>query len=478
MEQEILNRTNSIDGSSGAKKLLRRWWLAASAFAAIRFFVIAIGFDGLDADPDAYRAMAECWSASGTMGLLSIDGVAHATAFRPPLYPWLLSWFVIDRQLWLPAVAGLHIFLGSLTCLLSWDLAKRISEPQQKHIVIPWLVGLGVAVDPILCRQSCLIMTETTATFLAVLTIWIWVFGVGYTQRFPTWLAFLIGTMLGINCLVRPSSLAWCWMLILGLCIHRWRTNKVERSRNSVSYANILVCASGIVLLLIPWMLRNRAEFGSMIWTTTHGGYTLLLANNPVYFDHLDADGVSRTWDEDGFHERWSHRNVGDPRTRAFWESDFRSMAKEPVELDEIADDRLANQTAIATIKRSPWLFVKACLTRQGWFWAWWPSGDQVSRKVSAAIGIWYGVLFLAFVYGSWRGISAWLSRRVAAATSLKWIPAVALIVALGGVHTVYWSNMRMRAPIVPLVVWIALSPRSLRIFGEKPKIVRILKTS
>ena len=39
-----------------------------------------------------------------------------------------------------------------------------------------------------------------------------------------------------------------------------------------------------LVLVLSPWMIRNLLVFGEPVWTTTHGGYTLALANNPVYY--------------------------------------------------------------------------------------------------------------------------------------------------------------------------------------------------
>ena len=33
-----------------------------------------------------------------------------------------------------------------------------------------------------------------------------------------------------------------------------------------------------------PWAWRNARIFGEPVWSTTHGGYTLALANNPVYY--------------------------------------------------------------------------------------------------------------------------------------------------------------------------------------------------
>jgi len=40
-------------------------------------------------------------------------------------------------------------------------------------------------------------------------------------------------------------------------------------------------------LVLSPSMIRNLALFGEPVWTTTHGGYTLALANNPVYYRNV-----------------------------------------------------------------------------------------------------------------------------------------------------------------------------------------------
>ena len=46
-----------------------------------------------------------------------------------------------------------------------------------------------------------------------------------------------------------------------------------------------------IVIVLSPWMIRNLVVLGEPVWTTTHGGYTLALANNPVYYRRGPATG-------------------------------------------------------------------------------------------------------------------------------------------------------------------------------------------
>ena len=41
---------------------------------------------------------------------------------------------------------------------------------------------------------------------------------------------------------------------------------------------------------------------GEPIWTTTHGGYTLALANNPVYYDDVLHGPPGRVWTG---HDQW-----------------------------------------------------------------------------------------------------------------------------------------------------------------------------
>ena len=59
---------------------------------------------------------------------------------------------------------------------------------------------------------------------------------------------------------------------------------------------------STIVVVLSPWMIRNVMVFGEPIWTTTHGGYTLALANNPVYYDDVLHGPPGRVWTG---HDQW-----------------------------------------------------------------------------------------------------------------------------------------------------------------------------
>ena len=57
-----------------------------------------------------------------------------------------------------------------------------------------------------------------------------------------------------------------------------------------------------MLVVLSPWMIRNLLQFGEPIWTTTHGGYTLALANNPVYYREVLDGPPGRVWTG---HDQW-----------------------------------------------------------------------------------------------------------------------------------------------------------------------------
>lgn len=388
------------------------WVFLASFF--VRLTVALVAFGALDADPDAYRRIAQSYHSTGILGLQQPDGSAVPTAYRPPLYPWLLSWFQglgSDRY----AIAFLHALLGSLTVALTFDIAKRLRLSQGMGLV----AALLVMIDPILLRQSTLVMTETLATMLGVALWWLCLV-IGWSGARMLGRGALVGVglgiCLGIACLCRPTALAWC------VC---WAA--LELRHQPVRACCIVL---GCMAILLPWWMRNQSEFGKGVWTTTHGGYTLLLANNPILYDHW-AQSSSRTWEEDRFHDWWAskrqERFQGEPAS-------------------EIALDSFANALGWESIQSRPWMFIKACAIRQCWLWAWWPSERQAGLGTRLVIGIWYA---MASILGLWGLVKLLGGTRQ---ELVLWLPALALAASLCMVHAVYWSNMRMRAPAIPLV--------------------------
>ena len=124
----------------------------------------------------------------------------------------------------------------------------------------------------------------------------------------------------------------------------------------------------GAIVILSPWAIRNQFQFGRPIVTTTHGGYTLLLANNPEFYQWLRSGRWGSVWQADRFNAAWERRKPA----------------------GELAADRLAYAEAWQTIRVEPATFADACLVRLGRLWSPLPhqiAADESLRGRLVALG-------------------------------------------------------------------------------------------
>lgn len=504
-----------------------RWGLALVLLVGllVRFGFVAFMWQDIAAggalkDPDDYGRLALNLVREFTFGYPveakdteSGKEGAHPTAYRPPLYPSLLTPAVLpDLLKGRPSsqakldpfvVVGIHILMGLITIGLVYYIAWRLDFRWA------WVPALAVAADPILLFWSGEMMTETMITLLAV---WAWalylmlvrpnigevgrrVFGVQMSLR----VSLVLGMVLGMAVLTRPTMLPWAVLMIVSLSF------RGSDAGNRVS----MITAALIVMSVInaAWMVRNKQQLGRPIWTTTHGGYTLLLANNPLIYKHFKNKGSDRNWDAEEFHKHWAKRRGGNPSDPGFWNTELPAGPAEDTDIRELEDDRLAQEAAIATIKADPQTFIVSCVYRAGWLWAPYPAdlgnnssqtaeqkaasepddsrepstssepakpneataGDETPghglksihqnllqnlKKTSVkqlVIGVWYGCWFVMALAGV-----LWLREAV---TSRVWLMPILLVLSLTAIHMIYWSNMRMRAPMMPVVYMLACWP-------------------
>jgi 4-amino-4-deoxy-L-arabinose transferase-like glycosyltransferase len=387
---------------------------------AVRGGVLALKSDSLARDPDGYRYLAENLVTDGTFGYGRVP-----TAYRPPLYPLVLTPCVALGRLGNAAIAALHLAMGVATVLLVYRLGRRWGLGRWSL-----LAAALVACDPILLVQSTLVMTETLAALLAVVSL----LALTAASERPSGLrAAAAGACLALAVLCRPTFLPWMGLaaLVLPTFAPTWR------ARLGV-FASFVLAAAAV---LAPWTVRNQAYFGRPIFATTHGGYTLLLGNNPSFYAYLRSGTWGTVWDADAFNEAWRARA---PRTRP---------------ADEIRNERLAYAEALENIRREPGMFAYACLVRAGRLWA--PLAHQVDpaeglgeRWGRYLVGAWY-VAQLAFALA---GLIWLLGGRAETRFSSGWFWGLLLAVCFTGVHVFYWSNLRMRAPLVPVVALAAVA--------------------
>jgi hypothetical protein len=437
----------------------RRLTIVFALSCLFRGAVIGLGvwgftpLGGLDTDPDAYRLIAETLSATDTFGIPDSDGGTDPTAFRPPLYPWILSHLTVDAQISILAVAILHTLLGAITCVATYAFTANWVRTQREPDVVRWslpaiLASILVAVDPLLLMQSTLVMTETLATALAVVTLWLLALTSPHpVQRSPSsrhqntlvWIS--IASLLAISFLCRPTFLVWTVLIIAWLTIRAViRANL--RAESLIALIAILMLSGATVT---AWTERNSRAMGRPIWATTHGGYTLLLGNNPYFYDYLhdrsfgSASLWGDAWQAEPFHRDWQFR------VRTF--QDAQPGKPDAIKL-ELANDALAGRWAKETISAQPKTFVYASLVRVVRLWSPIPRIGENVTGISYFLAAYYALLYAAALCA--------ILRQRRCLWSPVWIGAALLALSLTVVHAVYWSNFRMRSPVVPAIMALA----------------------
>jgi hypothetical protein len=346
-------------------------------------------------DPDAYRQIAEHWRAEG---LYSRDGL-QPTAYRPPGFVLCLWPMVADQQVSVWGLAAWHLVVGVLTTALTMGWARGMmgSRPGPTWVG-PWIAGLVVAVDPLLVGQSALVMSEATFTLWMTAALFWTSSASSLTGR------LLAGFAWGMAGLTRPIA----WPVGAGVLL--WML--IQRRR-------FLLIAAVALGVAIPWVVRNQFVWNQPILTTTHGGYTLWLGQNPNYYETVVQPGKV-IWPAEDF-ARWSAENE-------------RELAGK----SEPEQDRLLAQKALAWMRSHPVEARETSLHHLARLWALAPA--RGSWTVRAGVTAFYSLLFLVAIVG-------WLR----APRSTLWLLIVAPVV-FSLVHAFYWSDLRMRAPLTPIL--------------------------
>lgn len=421
-------------------------------------FLIRVGFvvasaDALNADPDAYRTIAENLRQNGVY-----SSNAAPTAFRPPLYPILLAAFATNGEVTTVIAGGLNVVFGVATVVLTFLLGHRWRLGRWSFVA-----ATLVAIDPILLNQSSLVMTETMATLLAALGLYALS---SWDAKPSVSRATLAGTVFGLACLCRPTFIPWLGLSAAAMILLRFDSWKLSLLRNSAKSSVALVLTAAIVIS--PWVLRNYLVFGVPKATTTHGGYTVLLGNNPSFYRYLREAPRGTTWDSAELAAMWELRGYSASPNDLIRHLPH-EVNESPIHRTEFEDDAFAYSLARRYIKDEPSMFAYSCAVRVSRLWQLTPyntSGSESTVRLLMRVltGCWYSVLSLLAI------VSLFNIRTKLIRSPYVW--GFLLCVTFTAVHALYWSNMRMRAPLMPYVCLLAacgMSHISNRLGDRKP---------
>ncbi len=374
---------------------------------AARVAVFVPGF-GAPSDPDMYLPIAR--SLAQGRGFCLWEGVP--TANRPPLYPLMLAPLAgsLEGRGLALGLAALHVGLGLVTIALTYATGRRWGYGPNRAAIAAAIVAL----DPVVLVQARPVMTETLAACLVAACL-------AATTVGGRRGAVISGLTFGLAALCRPS-------LLPGAVLVGVARAAVGPGGGRGRVRDALLFGVALAATLLPWAVRNFIRFGEPIFTTTHGGYTLALANNPAYYADV-VDGPPGAV--------WSGPN------QAAW---FDQVARATAGLTPIEADRLLAAEGWRMLRERPGTFLRASMARLGRFWGVAPAGVVYSRALRWGTAAWTVPLWTALAIGLLRpGVWRW--------------PALAcplVVLGLTAVHMFYWTDMRMRVPIVPAIALIA----------------------
>ncbi len=233
--------------ASGASR--RSVWLVALALAvgiALRIAFVAT-WHAPAGDGVHYYKLSQELTAHGRFALGPGEPVTYV---RMPGYPLFLAYLAVRQapislERHLRFATGANVVLDLATALLVFLILRRFG-------VGPALTGVGmVLLCPILIRLSCYALTESLATFLATLELYLALCAM--RGRLLLY-AVACGLVAGLAQLVRADAVAVAPAVGLALL---WAEAPLKRR-----IAALALCGIAAAVAFSPWPLRNLSRFG------------------------------------------------------------------------------------------------------------------------------------------------------------------------------------------------------------------------
>jgi 4-amino-4-deoxy-L-arabinose transferase-like glycosyltransferase len=204
---------------------------------------------------DKGDVFARNFLANGTYGFIP----GHPSAYTQPLYGWFLIplyWFLGHH--W--EVVGLaQIAVACATVLVVWQIGVRWLSP-----AVGLLAGLAVALHPYLIWHDVHMNREILDQFLGAAAVYLTLLA---AERFTWQRGAALGVVLGLGILgnVRLEALP---LVLLGYLALRRRA----------TWVGALAVLAAAAVVVMPWVIRNRADVGC--WAVTTDARALWKANN------------------------------------------------------------------------------------------------------------------------------------------------------------------------------------------------------
>lgn len=349
------------------------------------------------------------------------------------------------------ALAGIHplvariiqaILTGALHCLFVWRISKRVFNER----VALFSVGVSALYIYFFYYAGAL-MTEP---FYIVGILWTIDTALRLAEKSTTaiplrwwhWVEF--GLAIGLTILLRqmfilflPFLFGWLWW--------SWAKSNSERPESSAPglpeqqssqrplLTGLILTSLVVVLLILPWTLRNYLAFGSFVPLNTNAGFAFFWGNHPIYGTVfpgiLPPDGPS-------------YYELIPPELRS---------------LNEAELDQALLKRGIGFVIEDPGRIALLSLSRVREYFKFWPSAESSTLSNIARVAS-FGLALPFIVSGLWLAFtSVW--KTVSGGQRRGAILLVLFTGVYSLIHLLTWALIRYRLPVdAVLLIFAGLS--------------------
>jgi len=335
-------------------------------------------------------------------------GTPERRVLRGPGYPLVLAaiFRVFGQDVSPAAARWLGVLLGTLTVGAVYWLARLIIDRRTALIA-----ALVVALLPETVATSVVPLSDGPFCLWMVLQLANWRWAVSGDDKKAAVLAAVAGASGGVATLTRPS-----WLLFTPLYLTAWLVGRRFRPQAWLLSAAML---TGLVVVMMPWWVRNWQVTGRFVATTLWVGPSLYDGLNP------EADGSSNMAFVTHFEAGLQATDAANPPPADAPPFEYRF-------------DRLMRDEAIAWATEHPGHAIRLAVTKLRRMWNIWPNEPAFrSWPMRLAVAATYVPLMLLAIVGAWR------LRRQTQDVLLLLAPAV----YLSGLHAVFVGSLRYRQP-------------------------------
>jgi len=240
-----------------------------------------------------------------------------------------------------------------------------------------------------------------------------------------------LGLAIGLTVLLRqvfliflPFLFLWVWWNVGGHENRPWK-----KLLHWSALKGLFLVTTILVLMIMPWTIRNSRVFGTFVLLNTNAGYAFFWGNHPIY----GTEFIPILKGDSAYHDL---------------------IPKELLPLNEAELDKALLIRGLQFVVDDPTRFFLLSLSRAKEFYKFWPSSDSglisnISRVCS------FGISLPFMLYGL--GVAIATTMRSSDVRRRQGIfLLVIFVVVYSGVHLASWALIRYRLPVDAVMVIFA----------------------